>query len=674
MRKISLAIFAIFAIFAVKSFAALEIANGSATNITATNAWLVGNLVSTNATNATLTCYYGAGNGGTNIDLWQYSNAYGVAASTGLVSVLATNLTPATWYYFNWKATETTNTAWASGSSSNCTTLATAPTNYPITSTNPSTVMAFSNGAFASPTRDKIVAANGLLTTGDVANITILSQRVNAAEGNISSNTTAINNVSNRVTGIESNYLVKATNAPISGYALFAEVAGGTTNFYWGPAETNSVGVTNQIMDAAGFVWTITNAPPAAGKYTLEFNPANSTAWFAAETITNWPTPAEIGAVPTNDLSVTNARPWDSPNYNTLTNPPTLGATNVTPGAGYSWNPSTRTITVNSNDFGGGGGVGTTNAGGINVAFVPTNYTPATPDVEAHLVGIDGKIETNRIAITDGTNIVWTVDAGGTNHANCTYTYDDTAVKANNVATSNAIPTTASQVGAYPNASGLNVSNRVTILETNTPPLQSYLSTSNNVKILLTNTATAVQGATADAALSKTFTNSAVFKEIQITGGTINNSIVCTTNSGGQLGCLSLPYIQLDKTTAQTFPANDVAEITWTSAVSSNGGMCNGTRWIPGNGTVVISVMFAFDAMSHTGDYEMDLMKNGGSFLPGVYDYIPGRSYFDGVCTWTFRNTVATNAFSIRLYTVFGNACTNGAARGSWFFGAVISP
>ena len=39
-------------------------------------------------------------------------------------------------------------------------------------------------------------------------------------------------------------------------------------------------------------------------------------------------TAAQVGAVGTNDVSVTNARPWDSPDYNTITNPPTIPSTN----------------------------------------------------------------------------------------------------------------------------------------------------------------------------------------------------------------------------------------------------------------------------------------------------------------------------------------------------------
>ncbi|MFA5379047.1 MAG: hypothetical protein WC455_25050, partial [Dehalococcoidia bacterium] len=46
---------------------------------------------------------------------------------------------------------------------------------------------------------------------------------------------------------------------------------------------TTSPGVTNQIMDVNGVIWTITNAPPASGKYVWQFDPANSTVWFVAE-------------------------------------------------------------------------------------------------------------------------------------------------------------------------------------------------------------------------------------------------------------------------------------------------------------------------------------------------------------------------------------------------------
>ncbi|MCX6994133.1 MAG: hypothetical protein NT011_13465 [Kiritimatiellaeota bacterium] len=131
-----------------------------------------------------------------------------------------------------------------------------------------------------------ITNAAGIAT--NAVNINTLSQRVDVAESAVTSNAAgiatnaaAINVLSNRVTGIESNYLVKATNAPISGYALYAEISGSTTSFYWGSVSAAN-GLTNQIMDAAGVLYTITNAPAAINDV-LKFNSANSTAWFAAE-------------------------------------------------------------------------------------------------------------------------------------------------------------------------------------------------------------------------------------------------------------------------------------------------------------------------------------------------------------------------------------------------------
>jgi len=47
---------------------------------------------------------------------------------------------------------------------------------------------------------------------------------------------------------------------------------------------TGPVGpITNKFMDANGVVWTITNAPPATGKYVTHFDLTTSNAWFEAE-------------------------------------------------------------------------------------------------------------------------------------------------------------------------------------------------------------------------------------------------------------------------------------------------------------------------------------------------------------------------------------------------------
>jgi len=152
-------------ISAALSSGTLQIENGPVSSITASNAVLSANLVSTNTTNAAVTVYYGAGNGGTNIGLWQYSNYFGIV-STGLYSFTTTNLPPATYEYYRARATEGTNTAWASVSS-NFMTSSRPPTNYPA-STNPVTVMAWSNGVLVTPI--DFFSANNVISPTNTGN------------------------------------------------------------------------------------------------------------------------------------------------------------------------------------------------------------------------------------------------------------------------------------------------------------------------------------------------------------------------------------------------------------------------------------------------------------------------------------------------------------------------
>lgn len=136
------------------SSAALQIENAGVTNISYTTANLNALLVSTNATNPVITFFYGFSDGLTNPSVWSCSNVYG-AAGTGLVSVAVSNLTPASLYYYRAYATETTNSAWASGSS-NFVTRAGAP----VVSNPPPeygrAVMATSTGYILFPTNPAV--------------------------------------------------------------------------------------------------------------------------------------------------------------------------------------------------------------------------------------------------------------------------------------------------------------------------------------------------------------------------------------------------------------------------------------------------------------------------------------------------------------------------------------
>lgn len=189
-RAIRAGFLAVFAsiLLVTPAWATLSIENAGVSNITATNATIYGNVAGTNGTNPVVTICWGQGDMGTNIFYWQYTNNLGTLA-TGIFSYAATNLYPATYYYFTFRASETTNTAWSG--SSNWLTLARAPTSWPAM-TNDINLKVASSGLFKTPSKAAVIAANGLATTNDVATIGILSQRVDAAEGAITTNAESI--------------------------------------------------------------------------------------------------------------------------------------------------------------------------------------------------------------------------------------------------------------------------------------------------------------------------------------------------------------------------------------------------------------------------------------------------------------------------------------------------
>lgn len=135
------------------AFAALQVENSAVTNITRTTANIDVTLFSSDTTNPVITVFYGMSDGLTNAGDWSCSNVYGVASITGLVTMVVSNLTPASLCYYRALASETTtnatNVAWSSGSS-NWVTVAGGPTNL-TTSTNWVSVTAPTNGPGISP-------------------------------------------------------------------------------------------------------------------------------------------------------------------------------------------------------------------------------------------------------------------------------------------------------------------------------------------------------------------------------------------------------------------------------------------------------------------------------------------------------------------------------------------
>jgi beta-mannosidase len=92
------------------------VTNSSATGIRATSATLGGTVVSTGGSVPVVTIYYGPGNGGTNAAAWADSGSLGLAS--GDFSLVVSNLSPTTLYYFTAAAVNSVGTAWATPSES----------------------------------------------------------------------------------------------------------------------------------------------------------------------------------------------------------------------------------------------------------------------------------------------------------------------------------------------------------------------------------------------------------------------------------------------------------------------------------------------------------------------------------------------------------------------------
>jgi len=198
MKKLSLFVPLVFFCSILLSLNAraadLAILNAGVSNITTTSAWVFAS-VTTNATNPTITVYYGTSDADTNAASWEYTNLYG-AAGTGVSSNQLTNLTASQLYYWRWYALDsvTNQTDWAN-STSNFWTLAGVPTGTPPTHLY-YPVMVDSNGVVAAPTNfwetNDVASAADLAAVSNTvddhtAHILSISNDVDAAEAGLTS-------------------------------------------------------------------------------------------------------------------------------------------------------------------------------------------------------------------------------------------------------------------------------------------------------------------------------------------------------------------------------------------------------------------------------------------------------------------------------------------------------
>ena len=285
--------------FPLVGLAALTVNNGGGpTNITSTSAWLRVSVTAVGDANPTVYAFWGTNDASTNLT-WAYTNDFGVC-TVATYSVQAISLTKDTLYYYRAYATNTTETAWASysmqfrtlGSGTTA-----PPSSVQAVTVDTNDVLKHPGTNFWYINRAAIVAGIGSLTNEPAfTNWLDTNTYVQSNSGSWAGTWQGLgtNALATAAQGELADSAVQPTDSDYTNTAALAAGAlqsgadGTSTNLsaYNNDAGfiTSASGVTNQIMDVDGVLYTITNAP--LGGYILEFDPANNTAWFVAKSST----------------------------------------------------------------------------------------------------------------------------------------------------------------------------------------------------------------------------------------------------------------------------------------------------------------------------------------------------------------------------------------------------
>jgi hypothetical protein len=324
---------------------ALEIANAGISNITRVSVTYYGSMVSTNGTgtNPVVSLYYGPSDGLTNASNWSYSVSL-TNVALGSFSTNIAGLTPAKYYYFRPLATEGTNTAWASASTSFWT-VAGAPTGAYPAATGGVFQIVGTNGGFLAPAAAAVISANNLATSNSLALWSLYT-----ATSSINAGTNAIvlggeSRTNWPAAGYGSGFPL-TNNVDLAGYRMTNGSFEGDISAGTNLPHTNLVGV-NDDPD----VQHLTAAEKAFAMNPPSTNGLASTNWVVAQLSGHTNTGAMsahpgLGTAATNDVSAFVAT--NDPRYlAALTNE--TSATNIAAGASDSYNAATRTLTWNTN-------------------------------------------------------------------------------------------------------------------------------------------------------------------------------------------------------------------------------------------------------------------------------------------------------------------------------------
>jgi len=335
-------------------------------------------------------------------------------------------------------------------------------------------------------------------------------------------------NGTNTIGSIVSNgqVIVVGTNTPwtASGYLTNETYLGTIT----GMTVTESTNASSVTTNGGVFALNVrTNSGGGAGTITNMANdPVTSIVWSASGgpqpigSITSYVAGVAATKLGTNDISVTNARSWDAPNYNTITNPPIIptnagqvnAVSNNVAGIAAAGGLVTNNV-FGTNTTGTIVSNGQVNVVGTNTPWTALGYTnnTVTNGVNSsltnhvangnanslHLTGPQFLFATQSTVVAMSTNMGW-FTLTGTTWIYCSYS--DAAILAatnslntrmGNVEGATGSLNTAVSIlntNTFPKQSGLSVSNDMAIIKTNYFPLQSGLNVSNRVGVLDTNT------------------------------------------------------------------------------------------------------------------------------------------------------------------------------------------
>lgn len=592
MKKIIIILISAF--LAADSFATLIISNSAATTLTTTSMYFNATVASTNGTGTNPTCvvFYGTVDYTTNSAYWAASNVYGLAG-VGSISTQITGLSPAHKYYFAWHATEGANAAWATPSLS-AWTKPIAPTSTPSVVTV--SLQVYTNNTVAMTNffianSNLIISAIGL--SGYLTEETLWNAASNSVVyTNSPDYQNLLTNTATKAQGALAEAAYPASNP--SGYISSVEsVAYGITNGSayrgdWGDAVSNLASTAMQSLPLTNDLIGATNALNAAvsalgGQTTIISNDveslkSKSNAWNAAAT---------DSSAATNNIA-TNIIPRLI-SVEGQTNASITGAT-ITAGSADTVQITGRNaaITWNTNAAGGGAATDTnavrrtgdtmtgalTNTAGLrlgsgsntlsgvgsfNIGTVVYGYQIATGVGAGNIGTVEGAEVGDALMQADG---VGAMNAGMVYGADCRI-YASGIGSMNRGYTEFGYIVTNNGNGSIGIADGsgsLVLTNHASIVLGNGQSkydrsvLADYVTVRNgfegngagltNVNIPTTNALIAATNAintVANAALPKTFTNTAAIVSLQVTGSSPTNGAVwIATNTAGQ-GKWSLP-------------------------------------------------------------------------------------------------------------------------------------